>query len=175
MSTLKYATTERERRWLLRELPDLRPRDYLDITDRYLPGSRLRLREVVAENGDQIRKLGHKVRLGEDAGEIACTNLYLDEGEWELLSRLDGHLLTKRRRRYQVGDQQPVVDVFGGHCGGLIMAEVDSGSGAAGELPDSFAPVAEVTDDERFTGGELAAASRESLLAALAEHGLGRA
>lgn len=175
MNSLKYAHTERERRWLLRELPDLRPRDVLDISDLYLAGSRLRLREVRAENGDLVRKLGQKVRVGGDAGEIAHTSLYLDEAEWELLNRLDGHVLTKRRRRYQVADQQPVVDVFGGHCGGLIMAELDGGTGLPGELPGSFAVVAEVTADERFTGGALAAASRERLLVALAEHGLRRA
>ena len=33
------------------------------------------------------RKLGHKVRLGNDATEVAHTSLYLDDAEWALLSR----------------------------------------------------------------------------------------
>ena len=83
---LKYAHVERERRWLLATLPDLSGVP-MTITDQYLVGTRLRLREVV-EGEAVVRKLGHKVRLDADAGEVACTNFYLDDAEWAVLSGL---------------------------------------------------------------------------------------
>lgn len=61
---LTYAVVERERRFLLRRLPDGVVRTSA-IIDRYLLGTRLRLREVVGDDGHVVRKLGHKVRLGE--------------------------------------------------------------------------------------------------------------
>ncbi|MGH3306463.1 MAG: hypothetical protein ACRDOX_02155, partial [Nocardioides sp.] len=59
--SLKYAHVERERRWLLATVPELTG-SRMEITDQYLVGSRLRLREVT-EGGSVVRKLGHKVRL----------------------------------------------------------------------------------------------------------------
>ena len=59
---LKYAHVETERRFLVRALPPGITR-VSDITDRYLVGTRLRLREVTTD-GATTRKLGHKVRLG---------------------------------------------------------------------------------------------------------------
>ena len=55
--SLKYARVERERRWLLASAPELGSGP-MDITDRYLVGTRLRLREVT-EGGSVVRKLGH--------------------------------------------------------------------------------------------------------------------
>ena len=82
--SLKYAVVERERRFLVSKLPDV-AHERRHIVDRYVTGTRLRLREVVTEDGVVTRKLGHKVRLGEGPHEIACTSLYLDDGEWDVL------------------------------------------------------------------------------------------
>ena len=57
MVSLKYAVVERERRFLVSKLPgaaDERRR----IVDRYVTATRLRLREVVTEDGAVTRKLG---------------------------------------------------------------------------------------------------------------------
>ena len=53
MANLKYAYIERERRWLLAAVPDL-PDDArrLEITDRYITGTRLRLRQVTEGSAD---------------------------------------------------------------------------------------------------------------------------
>ena len=48
-------------------------------------------------DGSVVRKLGHKVRLGEGPAAVACTNLYLDETEWSLLVALPAGVLRKRR------------------------------------------------------------------------------
>ncbi len=79
--SLKYAVVERERRWLVRRIPE-GVSSVRDIVDRYVTGTRLRLREVREADGTVVRKLGHKVRLSDGPAEVACTNLYLDDAEW---------------------------------------------------------------------------------------------
>ena len=78
--SLKYAVVERERRFLVSKLPGVAD-ERRRIVDRHVTSTRLRLREVVTEDGAVTRKLGHKIRLGEGSREIACTSLYLDDGE----------------------------------------------------------------------------------------------
>src|SRR4051794_21478599 len=74
VTSLKYAIVERERRWLLDGMPPV-PDDAsrVRIVDRYLPGTRLRLRATTGVDGTTVRKLGHKVRLGHGAREVAHT------------------------------------------------------------------------------------------------------
>ena len=168
--SLKYAHVERERRWLLATLPELSGAP-MAITDQYLVGTRLRLREVV-EGETVVRKLGHKVRLDADAGEVACTNLYLDDAEWALLSGLPAQVLHKQRWRVVREGRGVAVDVFDGRLAGLFLAEIDRGSGPDRGLPAGFDAVAEVTVEEAFTGAALAATSRTELVAAAAEFGV---
>lgn len=64
--SLKYADVERERRFLVSRLPEA-AHERRRIIDRYVTGTRLRLREMVTEEGIVTRKLGHKVRLSESS------------------------------------------------------------------------------------------------------------
>jgi hypothetical protein len=66
---LKYAHIETERRFLVRAVP-AGVTSVSDITDRYVDGTRLRLREVTT-NGATTRKLGHKARLAAGPARIA--------------------------------------------------------------------------------------------------------
>ena len=161
MTSLKYAHVERERRWLLMRLPDL-PHDprTLHIVDRYVRGTRMRLREASEADGTVVRKLAHKVRLGDDASEVAHTSLYLDEAEWMMLSGLPADVLTKTRTFLPLGTATIAFDVFEGPLAGLVLAEVDSGDGDPVDLPAEYGPFDEVTDDEAFTGGALALEAR---------------
>jgi CYTH domain-containing protein len=154
---LKYAKVERERRWLLDGLPPF-PDDarQVRIVDRYLRGTRLRLREVTDTNGTVVRKLGHKVRLGDGAREVACTSLYLDDAEWAALSKLPGDSLSKTRVLVPHGEHTIALDVFERPYAGLVLAENDAGDGPVERLPDRWHVVREVTDDESYTGAELA-------------------
>ncbi len=157
---LKYARVERERRWLLAAAPDLATATRaMDIRDRYLIGTRLRLREVTDADGTVVRKLGHKVRLGDGPGEVACTSVYLDDTEWEMLAALPADILEKRRTVLPVEGGAVAVDVFGGHLVGLVLAEIDNQDGPSIDLPASFHSLGEVTDDEVFTGAALARSS----------------
>jgi CYTH domain-containing protein len=154
VANLKYAHIERERRWLLAAVPGL-PDDArrLEITDRYITGTRLRLREAT-EGSIVTRKLGHKVRLGGDAAELAHTSLYLDDAEWDVLVALPADVLTKTRTLVPYDDTTVAVDVF---TSGLVLAEIDAGDGPTRDLPAAYEVLREVTGDEAFTGYALAA------------------
>ena len=168
--SLKYAHVERERRWLLATVPELTG-SRMEITDQYLVGTRLRLREVT-EGGSVVRKLGHKVRLDADPGEVACTSLYLDDAEWSMLSGLPAQVLHKQRWRVARDGQRVAVDVFGGRLAGLVLAEIDRGAGPDRGLPGGFDVVAEVTHEEAFTGAALAGCSRAEVVAVAARLGV---
>jgi CYTH domain-containing protein len=111
---------------------------------------------VTEGDGSRVRKLGHKVRLGEDAREVANTSVYLDEAEWAVLADLPADVLTKTRTLVPHGDASIAVDVYDGPLAGLVLAEIDAGDGEEVELPERFYSLGEVTDDEAFTGGALA-------------------
>ena len=150
----KYAHVERERRWLLAAPPHfLDDVQQLRIMDRYLTGTRLRLREVTHADGTVVRKLGHKVRLGDDAAEVAHTSLYLDDAEWNVLVTLPAGVLHKTRTLVQHDGGAIAVDV---HADGMVIAELDAGDGPTRELPPSYDVVREVTEEEEFTGAALA-------------------
>jgi hypothetical protein len=53
-----------------------------------------------------------------------------------------------------------------------VLAEVDRGDGEDRGLPAGLPVVSEVTGDEFFTGGTLAATSREDVLASLRRAGI---
>ena len=154
----RYARLEDEQRFLLRGLPAGLEEPRL-IVDRYLIGTRLRLREVTAE-GRIVRKLGHKVCPDpRRPSRIWHTTCYLDEAELEMLASLPTHVLTKRRWTVRGGG---CVDELLGPLEGLILAE--------GERPlePPFPHAGEVTDDQRFGGGALAALDAEGLKTLLA-------
>jgi CYTH domain-containing protein len=168
----KYARIERERRFLLATAPP--PAMAVAsrrITDRYLAGTRLRLRRVENRpSGVCEFKLTQKVpadRPGAIQGLI--TNIYLSPAEYELLARLPAATLTKTRLSVP-----PLgIDVFGPPLHGLILAEAEfTTDEAARTFRQPPQAVAEVTDDPRFTGGTLVQTHRDDLLAWLAEYGI---
>jgi len=151
----RYAHSEREQRWLLSALPD-KCRDPVEIFDRYLTGTRLRLRRM--QSGDQVVwKLGQKVRDQDSAPEVVrLTNIYLSEREYSVFARLDASTLSKTRWKWDVGAHSFAVDVFHGELDGLILAEVELSLGdeRLGKPPSAHL---DVTDDDRYSGGVLAA------------------
>jgi hypothetical protein len=191
----KYALVERERRFLLAAPPSgVRLADERQITDRYLTGTRLRLRQItrvgsglgdesgsgaVRSDPDPLSsgrrdlpelKLTQKVpatRPGPASGLI--TNFYLSRAEYGLLATLPAAELTKTRLSFP----PYVVDVFAPPRHGLVLAEVELPTDAGlAACPRPAGSVAEVTSDARFTGGRLAVTRRPELLAWLAEFGL---
>jgi CYTH domain-containing protein len=168
----KYARIERERRFLLAGPPPTTavtaPRR---ITDRYLPGTRLRLRRVdYLDSGARELKFTQKVPAGRP-GYIQglITSTYLSAAEYDLLASLPAQVLTKTR----LSVPPLSIDLFDPPLHGLVMADAEF---STDEEAQSFlqppAAVAEVTDDARFTGGSLVRARRHDLLAWLAEYGI---
>ena len=149
---MKYAHRETERRFLVRSVPE-GVTGVSEIVDRYVEGTRLRLREVMLD-GVVTRKLGHKVRLGDGPAVVAHTSLYLDDAEWEVLSRLPCRVLTKRRHHVSRDGVEVAVDEF---PDGSLVAEIDGGEERPADPPAWLDVVREVTDDEAFTGGGRAA------------------
>jgi CYTH domain-containing protein len=150
--SLKYAVVERERRYLLTGLPE-GTTSTLEILDRYLSGTRLRLREVRTSDGTVTRKLGHKVRLGDGPAEIACTSLYLNDEEWAVLAALPARVLRKRRHVVERDGLQVAVDELED---GSLIAEIDDGDTPSELVPDWLDIVRDVTADEAWTGARLA-------------------
>jgi CYTH domain-containing protein len=172
---MKYARIERERRYLLESLPTgLDAERTLEIHDRYLCGTGLRLRLVGERGLEPVRKLGQKIRLAGPAPlSVAHTTMYLTEEEYRVLLALAARELHKTRHLVVLDGGILAVDAFRGPLAGLITAEIDLGEHRemSAELP--IDPVAEITDDERFSGGELAQASEDVLRNLLASHGIG--
>ena len=143
---------ERERRFLVRAIPD-GVHHRVEIIDRYLVGTRLRLREVRSSDGHLVRKLGHKVRLSDGPAEVACTSVYLDDAEWALLVALPARLLRKTRHIVVRDGLRVAVDE---HEDGTLVAEIDDGADLPAGIPDWLEVLADVSDDERWTGAALA-------------------
>lgn len=149
---MKYAVVESERRFLVRSLPGPVERTS-EIVDRYLEGTRLRLREVTEPDGSVVRKLGHKVRLTDGPQRVACTSVYLDDAEWALLSTLPARVLRKRRHHVRLDGVHVAVDEL---PDGTLLAEVDGGDEPVVAVPAGLDVVREVTLDEEWTGAALA-------------------
>ncbi len=124
-----------------------------EILDRYVTGTRLRLREVRDSDGTVTRKLGHKVRLTDGPTEVACTNFYLDDDEWALLAALPARLLRKRRHMIHRDGLLVAVDE---HDDGTLIAEIDDGDQPSDFVPEWLDVVDDVTADEAWTGARLA-------------------
>jgi CYTH domain-containing protein len=171
---LKYAKVERERRFLVERFPSdavvVRTRC---IRDRYIEGSRLRLREQLDDDGPPVFKLTQKIpQRAAGAQQGFLTTMYLSEQEFRIFAQLPAKELSKIR--YSVPPFG--IDVFEGTLAGLIIAEAEFDSAEAAialEIPSFIG--AEVSVDGRFTGGRLVHASRDEWVAWVAEYGFGLA
>lgn len=159
----KYARVECERRFLLSQVPP-EAHSGVEITDRYVEGTRLRLRQVRPRTGEVVWKLGQKVQR--DAGDprvVEHTTMYLAEDEQARLGGLRAHELAKTRFRLARDGIGWAVDVFHGPLEGLVLAEAsfaDEDAMATFVAPDWVGE--EVSGDVRYSGGALAAASPEA-------------
>jgi CYTH domain-containing protein len=164
----KYARAEHERRFLLRIDPPLGVATR-SIEDRYIQGTRLRLRHVSAD-GQDVYKLTQKVRVrDEDPSDLLITNSYLSEEEHRVLSALPSRRIIKTRSVHRLDAHDFVVDVFHGRLQGLRLAEVEvERISPQGKLatPDWLGE--EITHDDRYSGGALAFGPDEQIQILLA-------
>lgn len=167
MPESKYAHIERERRYLICDLPEeISSRtDFLRIVDLYIAGTRLRLRRIEDKNGQVVsRKLGQKFLPQVDQVDATMmTNFYLDESEYKILSVLAGTRLTKRRYSYRYDQRHFSLDVFEGELEGLVLCETElvETEDPAVKLPPFVKR--DVTAEVFFTGGSLANTTSQQL------------
>jgi CYTH domain-containing protein len=167
----RHARIERERRFLLERLPPAAtPVSKRQITDRYLIGASLRLRKQTEDNRTPVFKLTQKIaEPGDGAQQGWITTIYLSEAEFALLERVPARVL--RKTRYSLPPFG--IDVFQRALEGLVMAEAEFESAAESEALNVPAYIyREVSDDPRFTGGRLAAASADELQDWLTAYGI---
>jgi len=156
----KYARLERERRYLLQDLPEglSRADQHLQITDNYITGTRLRLRKVRDPRTNKwIVKFTQKFAPNpKDLSRTVITNTYLNAIEAETLAIFGANEIRKNRYYFAFAGRQFSVDMFLGDLFGLVLAEV---SFESDEELDNYRPppfaLAEVTNNEIFTGGRL--------------------
>jgi CYTH domain-containing protein len=167
----RYAKPERERRFLAAGLAAGAADRTAQIIDRYLVGTRLRLRKMIESHGTSTNtyyKLTQKVPAP-DGGPGLISTTYLNLDEYDLLATLPAAVL--RKTRYSVPPFG--VDEYAAPLGGLFVAEVEFDDDAAMQ---AFSPppwvVAEVTLDSRFTGGHFATMRSEDLVRLLSAFGL---
>ncbi len=168
----KYALVERERRFLLRELPEglTMASEHVQIWDNYITNTRLRLRKIrLPQTRQWIAKLTQKYAPApDDFSRTIITNTYLSATEYEVLSIFEGNEIRKNRYKYEHEGRKFSIDVFLGALRGLILCETSFETDEEMfnfQLP-SFA-LMDVTNDLMFTGARLAFLTAEEIRAYL--------
>jgi CYTH domain-containing protein len=156
----KYARIERERRYLLEDLPEglTRAEHHLQITDNYITGTRLRIRKVRdPQTNKWVVKFTQKFAPNpHDLSRTIITNTYLNATEAETLSIFAANEIRKNRYYYDHEGTRFTIDMFIGDLFGLVLAEASFETDQ--ELDNFQLPpfaLAEVTNLETFSGGRL--------------------
>jgi CYTH domain-containing protein len=174
----KYAQVERERRYLLRDLPEgiTRADPHLQITDNYMTGSRLRLRKVREPRTNKWTvKLTQKFAPNpEDLSRTIITNTYLTALEAEVLSTVfNSNEIRKNRYPFEFEGRKFSVDMFLGDLFGLVLAEVSFETDEElDQFPKPAFALVDVTNDELFTGGRLCELTFSEVRAEIGQRGL---
>src|SRR5205807_621855 len=156
----KYARVERERRFLLQDLPEGlgRADEHLQITDNYITGTRLRIRKVRNPRTNKwIVKFTQKFAPDPQVlSRTMITNLYLNATEAETLSIFEANEIRKNRYYFDFEARRYSIDMFIGDLFGLVLAETSFETDA--ELENFQMPpfaLADVSNNETFSGGRL--------------------
>jgi len=173
----KYARIERERRYLLADLPEglLRSDHHMQITDNYITGTRLRIRKVRDPRTNKwVVKFTQKFAPNpQDLSRTIITNTYLNAIEAETLSVFAGNEIRKNRYSFEFGGRAYSVDMFLGDLFGLVLSETSFEKDYDLDnfpLP-SFA-LADVTNNPMFSGGNLSELTFADIRSEIAASGL---
>jgi CYTH domain-containing protein len=156
----KYARLERERRYLLADLPEglTRASPHVQITDNYITGTRLRLRKVrEPQTNKWIVKFTQKFAPNPaDLSRTIITNTYLTAAEAEVLAVFEANEIRKNRYQYEYDGRKFSIDMFLGDLFGLVLAETSFESDKElDEFPLPPFALEDVTNNEALTGGKL--------------------
>ena len=156
----KYACVERERRFLLEDLPEglTRASPHVQITDNYISGTRLRLRKVrdPRTNKWTVKFTQKFAPDPQDLSRTIITNTYLNAVEAEQLAVFEANEIRKNRYPLEFEGRKFTVDMFLGDLFGLVLAEVGfENDEEMRRFPPPPWALSDVTNDEMFTGGRL--------------------
>jgi CYTH domain-containing protein len=129
----KYAHFELERRWLVDAAgrPPLENHPVTIIEDRYIDGTRMRLRRMTRPDiGEVIWNRTKKYECADPSARPIVTS-YLTEAEYDVFCALPSQQLTKRRHRLRLAGRIWSLDVFDGALHGLEMIECEADDQAA--------------------------------------------
>jgi len=173
----KYARVERERRYLLADLPEglTRADPHLQITDNYLTGTRLRLRKVREPRTNKWTvKLTQKFAPDpNDFSRTIITNIYLNALESETLDMFSENEIRKNRYSFEFEGRRFSVDMFLGDLFGLVLAEVNFETDEElNAYPKPAFAIADVTNIPMFTGGQLCGLTSSDIREAILKDGL---
>jgi CYTH domain-containing protein len=139
---------------------------HLQITDNYITGTRLRLRKVrnPKTNKWTVKFTQKFAPDPQDLSRTIITNIYLNALEAETLSVFDANEIRKNRYYFEFAGRVFSIDMFLGDLFGLVLAEV---SFETDEELQSFPrppfAIADVTNNEIFTGGRLSELTFEDI------------
>ena len=164
----QYAKLELERRFLLTRVPGEAVRR-AHLHDRYVHGTRLRLRRQEGDDGSVVFKLSQKVPRP-DGRPGLITTMYLDEAEYRALEGLPADAL----RKVRLSVPPFAVDLFARPLSGLVIGEVEFATEAERDAwaPPPDAVLREITGDGRLTCAALAGADAGRIAHALAAAGV---
>jgi CYTH domain-containing protein len=157
----RYARIEWERRWLV----DTARRPPLDvhwmtiIEDRYIDGTRMRLRRMTRPDLGEVKwKLTKKYECDDPSARPIVTS-YLTEAEYDVLRNLPARQLAKRRYHLPFEGRYWSLDVFEGALQSLetIECEAEDAIALAALVPPDWA-LREVTHLPQWQCGALATA-----------------
>ncbi|MFN2516683.1 MAG: hypothetical protein ABR556_10775 [Pyrinomonadaceae bacterium] len=176
-TTSKYARVERERRYLLQDLPEelTRASPHLQITDNYITGTRLRLRKVRnPQTNKWTVKLTQKfVPEPENFARAIITNIYLNALEAETFAVFEANEVRKNRYPFEFEGRRFSADMFLGDLFGLVLAEVSfETDGELDNFPKPAFAIADVTNMELFTGGRLCQSTFEEIREEIMRNGM---
>lgn len=157
LASPKYAHIERERRWIANAsvLDEVTPTEVTRIKDRYIDSSQMRLRRMEQSvTGAISRKLTKKYAAQDSTAQPIVTT-YLNPQEFALLAQLPAAILNKKRYSFDHEDLEWSLDIFESPDPGFAVLEVEAEVSVLPTLtpPEWAGP--EVTDDDRFSCGNL--------------------
>lgn len=160
----KYARIERERRYLLADLPEglTRASPHFQITDNYITGTRLRLRKLrEPQTNKWTVKFTQKFAPNPaDLSRTIITNTYLNAAEAEVFSVFEANEIRKNRYPFEFDGRNFSIDMFLGDLFGLVLAETSFESDKElDEVPLPPFAIEDVTNSDLFTGGKLSVAT----------------
>ena len=156
---MKYGKYEYERIYLLQSncLRGKRVKGIKKIRDKYIKGTKLRLREVV-ENNETKYKFTRKERLNPSkVGVLKINTLYLTKSEYDRINVLEGFEVEKERQMLQIDQIRIGVDRIMLNNKNLFIAEVEFDTEL--EMNSFTMPlqiIKEITGDQKYSGYEIA-------------------